>query len=112
VPMVDEALSEKSRDEWGIIFDAAGLIWGPVLGLHEVPQDSQAKDIGLFPTLQHETLGEYRTVNIPMRFRNTSVGPRSRSPKLGEHTDKVLADFGIENETISKLKDSNIISQT
>jgi crotonobetainyl-CoA:carnitine CoA-transferase CaiB-like acyl-CoA transferase len=31
---------------------------------------------------------------------------------LGEHTDKVLADFGIENETISKLKDSNIISQT
>ena len=33
---VDEALAAKGRDEWGEIFDREGLIWGPVLALHEV----------------------------------------------------------------------------
>ena len=46
---VDKALSIKSRDEWGAIFDANGLIWGPVLALHEVAMDPHADAIGLFP---------------------------------------------------------------
>jgi len=111
VPQIDEALSHKSRDEWGEIFDQAGLIWGPVLGLHEVPQDPQAKAINLFPTLQHETLGEYRTVNIPMRFKSADVKPRSRSPMKGEHTDLVLKDFGISEEELDNLKQQKIIEQ-
>ena len=43
------ALAAKSRDEWGAIFDANGLIWGPVLALHEVAVDPHAAAIGLFP---------------------------------------------------------------
>ena len=37
IDIFGKALSAKSRDEWGKIFDAANLIWGPVMGLHEVP---------------------------------------------------------------------------
>ena len=111
VPQIDEVLSHKSRDEWGEIFDQAGLIWGPVLGLHEVPQDPQAKAINLFPPLQHETLGEYKTVNIPMRFKSADVKPRSRSPRKGEHTDLVLTDFGVSEEELTLLKQQNIIQQ-
>ncbi len=111
VPMVDEALSAKTRDEWGEIFDAAGLIWGPVLGLHEVPEDSQAEAINLFPTLDHETLGQYRTVNIPMRFQSADVKPRSRSPLLGEHTYNVLQDFGVSDSEIESLTQQGVIAQ-
>ena len=111
VPMVDEALSAKTRDEWGEIFDAAGLIWGPVLGLHEVPEDSQAEAINLFPTLDHETLGQYRTVNIPMRFQSADVKPRGRSPLLGEHTYNVLQDFGVSDSEIESLTQQGVIAQ-
>ena len=48
VALMDQELAAKSRDEWGTIFDAAGVIWGPVLGLHEVASDPQAEALGLF----------------------------------------------------------------
>ena len=93
---VDEALSKKSRDEWGPIFDAAGLIWGPVLGLHEVPIDPQAEAIGLFPTLHDREAGPYRSVAIPMRFGSCVVGPEKGAPQLGEHNASLVQEFGLK----------------
>ncbi|MEX2326517.1 MAG: CoA transferase, partial [Pseudomonadales bacterium] len=98
VPKIDESLSVRGRDEWGKIFDDAGLIWGPVLALHEVVTDRQAEAINLFPTLTSAEIGAYRTVNIPMRFKNAKVGPRGPSPKAGEHTRAILAQAGFDKD--------------
>lgn len=108
--IIDEALAKKGRDDWGKIFDEASLIWGPVLGLHEVASDPQAEALGLFPEITHETLGNYRTVNIPMRFANADVKPRGRAPLLGEHTEQVLAEAGLSAKEVSSLRDSKIIN--
>ena len=110
VPAIDETLSKKSRDEWGKIFDEAGLIWGPVLALQEVVDDAQAAAIGLFPELDDEHIGRYRTVNIPMRFRDADVGPRHRSPRPGEQTTQILKDSGLDDEAIKSLFERNIVA--
>ena len=107
--IVDEALAKKSRDEWGPIFDEARVIWGPVMGLHEVAADPQAHALGLFPEIAHDTLGTYRTVNIPMRFANADVKPRGPSPTLGQHTEEVLAEAGLSEAEVSQLLSSRII---
>lgn len=106
---IDAALSTKSRDEWGVIFDAEGLIWGPVLGLHEVANDPQAEAIGLFPTIDSPEIGEFRSVRIPMRFHNADVGPRGTAPALGEHTRSVLAEAGFTQEDIDSLSAADAI---
>jgi crotonobetainyl-CoA:carnitine CoA-transferase CaiB-like acyl-CoA transferase len=106
---IDAALSTKSRDEWGVIFDAEGLIWGPVLGLHEVANDPQAEAIGLFPTIDSPEIGEFRSVRIPMRFHNADVGPRGTAPALGEHTRSVLAEAGFTQEDIDSLSAAGAI---
>lgn len=107
---IDAALSKRSRDEWGLACDEAGLIWGPVLGLHEVPDDAQANAIGLFPRLNDENIGDYPTVAIPMRFATAEVGPRFRSPRLGEHTRSILDKLGLDKDEISKLSEQKIIA--
>jgi crotonobetainyl-CoA:carnitine CoA-transferase CaiB-like acyl-CoA transferase len=109
IDLVDAALSTKSRDEWGAVFDKAGLIWGPVLGLHEVPQDPHAIELGMFPTLDHATVGEYRTVNIPMRFATADVGPRGPSPALGEHTTEILRAANLDPAEIEQLQTDGVI---
>jgi crotonobetainyl-CoA:carnitine CoA-transferase CaiB-like acyl-CoA transferase len=109
VPLIDKVLASKTRDEWGAIFDTAGIIWGPVLGLHEVATDQQAAAINLFPSINDEEIGDYRTVSIPMRFKTADVRPRSRSPKIGEHTRSVLTEFGFDAATIDNLLADNII---
>lgn len=110
VPKIDEVLMTKTRDEWGEIFDEAGLIWGPVLGLHEVAQDSQADAINLFPEVQHGTLGTYKTVNIPMRFADAEVRPRAVAPLLGEHTHEALKSAGYSDEELASLTEAGVIN--
>ena len=106
---IDAALAAKGRDEWGVLFDAQGMIWGPVLALHEVAADPHAHAIGLFPEIQHTQLGAYRTVNAPMRFHTAEVKPRSPAPALGEHSREVLRGLGITATEIDHLIEQKVI---
>jgi len=110
IDLFDAALAKKTRDEWGELFDKAGLIWGPVMGIHEVPQDPHAIALGMFPEITHPDHGRYKTVNIPMRFATADVGPRGPSPEVGEHTDAVLADAGLSESDIESLKVNGVIA--
>ncbi len=100
---IDEALSARTRDEWGEIFDEVGIIWGPVLGLHEVVDDTQADALGLFPELDDDEIGPYPTVASPVRFHTAPVGPRGPSPRLGADTRAVLAAAGYGSTEIDQL---------
>ncbi|MFT7647327.1 MAG: crotonobetainyl-CoA:carnitine CoA-transferase CaiB-like acyl-CoA transferase [Candidatus Poriferisodalaceae bacterium] len=108
---IDEALSAKTRDEWGEIFDAEGVIWGPVLGLHEVAMDPQAEAIGLFPTIHSPEIGDFRSVRIPMRFHNADVGPRGPAPEIGDHTAVVLGEAGLTEDEIATLIEQGAVKQ-
>ncbi|NKB97036.1 MAG: CoA transferase [Pseudomonadales bacterium] len=109
IDLMDAALAKRSRDDWGEVFDKAGLIWGPVMGLHEVPQDPHAIELGMFPKLQHPDAGAYTTVNIPMRFANADVKPRGPSPAVGQHTTQVLLDSGFSQAEIDSMFKANTI---
>jgi len=100
VTIIDQALSKRTRDEWGVIFDEAGMIWGPVLGLHEVVADPQAAALGLFPTITSPEIGDYATVANPLKFKTADVGPRGPHPKVGEHSRQVLAGLGLSADEI------------
>jgi crotonobetainyl-CoA:carnitine CoA-transferase CaiB-like acyl-CoA transferase len=107
---IDDALAAHSRDEWGERFDAAGVIWGPVLALHEVADDPQAASLGTFPTLVHPQRGEYRTVAAPMRFARADVRPRASAPEVGAHTREVLDGAGFSPEEVGDLLARGIVA--
>ena len=106
---IDQTLAQRGRDEWGAIFDQHGVIWGPVLGLHEVPNDAQAQAIGLFPMVEHPQLGPYPTVNAPMRFKSADVRPRGPAPTTGEHTREILAGAGFSEAQVQELFAQGVI---
>ncbi|TVS08674.1 MAG: CoA transferase [Gammaproteobacteria bacterium] len=112
VDAIDGVMAAKSRDEWGRVFDEHGIIWGPVLGLHEVAADPQAEAIGLFPELEHGEAGRYRTVAVPMRFRTADVGPRGPAPRIGEHTRSVLEAAGLTEVEIKALLEEGAIGSS
>lgn len=113
VPEIDAVLAGKSRDEWGVMFDEAGIIWAPVLGLDEVPQDPQAEAIDLFPPMYHPDIGDYKTVRAPMQIQNTEFAPRGPAPGCGEHSLEVLSDVaGLNEAEITTLVNANIVRST
>ena len=103
VPAIDEILAQQSRDEWGEIFDAHGIIWAPVLSVHEVITDPQAEAINLFPSLSAPGLGDYRTIRIPMHFHTLDILPSAPAPQRGEHTQQILTDLGYSIAEIEAL---------
>lgn len=108
---IDEALSARTRDEWGAIFDEVGIIWGPVLGLHEVVDDPQAGALGIFPHLEDEAIGSYPTVSSPIRFHTADVGPRTPAPRLGADTRSVLGDAGYDADEIDALLADGVVGE-
>ena len=103
VELIDGALAAKSRDEWGPIFDEHRLIWGPVLGLHEVVVDAQADAMNMFPTIGHPELGDYRSVRAPIRIRGVETEPTVPAPTLGEHSRSVLLEAGWSQVDVDAL---------
>ena len=110
IPMIDEVFMQKSRDEWGEIFDEHGIIWGPVLAIHEVAADPQAEAINLFPKMTAPGLGDYRTVRIPMNFHTADITPATPAPAAGEHTSEVLKAAGYSDAEIAKLTEAKVIA--
>ena len=109
VPMIDEILMTKSRDHWGQIMDQHGIIWGPVLGLHEVVKDPQADAINLFPKMEVEGVGDYRTVRIPMNFHTFNALPSEPAPTSGQHTKKILSELGYSSSEINAFTKNEIV---
>jgi len=111
VSEIDDILADKSRDEWGEIFDSVDLIWGPVLTLEEVSTDPQAEAIGMFPEIEHPERGRYRSVRAPMRFADSEVSPRGPAPEIGQHTRAVLIEAGLSDEDVDRLLKSGAIGE-
>ncbi|MFV0260541.1 MAG: CaiB/BaiF CoA transferase family protein [Acidimicrobiales bacterium] len=112
VTAIDGAMAARTRDEWGKIFDDVGIIWGPVLGLHEVVTDAQADAVGLFPDLDHPAIGAYPTVAAPLRFATADVRPRTPAPGLGADTHHVLVAAGYSDDEIDALVETGAVHVT
>ena len=73
--------------------------------------DPQAEALSLFPTLNSEDIGPYRTVSAPMRFVDAEVGPKAPAPKLGQHTREILANAGHSDAESDILIDSGAVGE-
>ena len=78
-------------------FDAHKVLWGPYQTFKELvgadPRASTANP--LFADLEHPGLGKYPTPGSPLRFGGVDAVPPKPAPRLGEHTEAVLREFGL-----------------
>jgi len=94
---------KKNRTQWIQILDKAGVPCGPINNIKEVWEDPQIKFRNMKVKTVHPKTGEVENIGFVAKFLENPSSIRTPSPLLGEHTEKVLSDFGFSKEDIKKL---------
>lgn len=82
----------------------------PVLSRMEMLEDAQVQHNRLVQIIDQPGLGALRQARPAARFGDGQPAPIPTAPALGEHTDEVLAELGLDNNTISSLRDRRIVA--
>jgi crotonobetainyl-CoA:carnitine CoA-transferase CaiB-like acyl-CoA transferase len=109
VPMIDTVIATRTREEWGPLLDAQGLVWSPVQDVKEVIVDPQVRANGYITEVEHPNLGRFETLATPIRFGASAVAARGPAPELGQHTEEVLLERGRSWDDIERLREAGVI---
>jgi crotonobetainyl-CoA:carnitine CoA-transferase CaiB-like acyl-CoA transferase len=109
VPMLAAVMRTRTRADWLAALEAAKVPCGPINDLAEVFADPQVRARGMTTTLPHPLAGEVELVASPIRLDATPVQMRRAPPLLGEHTDEVLAAFGVDAAARAALRAAGVI---
>jgi formyl-CoA transferase len=91
-----KTFAARERDDWAARLEREDVPYAPVLNVDEVMQDPQVKHLGTFYSVQHPTEGEVLGIRPPVWFDGARPGAPVAPPALGEHTEEILAELGIE----------------
>jgi crotonobetainyl-CoA:carnitine CoA-transferase CaiB-like acyl-CoA transferase len=90
--MIEKAAATKTTQEWLDILKPLSIPAVKTNTLDDLPEDVHLKAVGFFETYRHPDVGVYRQVKPPVKFAKSPSNIRRHPPKLGEHTDEVLAE--------------------
>ncbi len=110
--IIEKKLSEKDSDYWLSEFDSHGVPCGLVGTLPEVLENEQSKALNLIQrTLVHSSDGDtsYRSVRLPVSFDEGVASSPNAPPRLGEHTQRILKEVGLDDNEIRVLRDGGAI---
>lgn len=93
--------------------DKAGVCWGKYQTIKEAVESDIdcSTDNPLFQMVEQPGIGEYLMPDHPLNFTSLEREPVRRAPKLGEHTEEILADtLGLSAPEIAKLFDQKVVA--
>jgi crotonobetainyl-CoA:carnitine CoA-transferase CaiB-like acyl-CoA transferase len=75
----------------------------------DISSDAVFRERGLWVEAHHTTLGTFPMLGRPYVFEKTPWELRRPAPRLGEHTDAILAGMGLSNGEIAALRASRAV---
>lgn len=104
-----DVLKTRSRDEWLERLDAEGVPCAPVLTRRELLEHPQVVANELILELEHPHAGPMRQARPAARFGATPAAVRRPAPRLGEHSEEILAEHDFDAQAIAALRADGII---
>ncbi|HET9821519.1 MAG TPA: CaiB/BaiF CoA-transferase family protein [Burkholderiaceae bacterium] len=104
VPMLADVLRQRPKQQWLDALEAAKVPCGAINNLAEVFADPHVQARGMTAPVPHPLADGLRLVASPMKLSATPPTLRRAPPLLGEHTDEVLAEFGIDAAERERLR--------
>ncbi|MBS0408509.1 MAG: CoA transferase [Proteobacteria bacterium] len=91
--LVDQVTRTKTTDEWLAVLKPLSIPVVRMNRLDELMSDPHLVATELFQRFVHPELGPYYNLRPPVNYAATPANIRRHPPRLGEHTDEVLAEL-------------------
>ena len=106
---MEALLVTQASQHWVKVLDDAGVPCGPVYTYAELFADPQVMHRELVVHADDADLGRVPHIRTPIRMSASGVDVRRTAPKLGEHTDEVLAGLGLSAAEIADLRRERVV---
>jgi formyl-CoA transferase len=93
----------EKADHWVSLLGEAGLPVGHVLTLTEALTDPQARHNEMIVEYRHPVAGEVKVTGSPIRVDGAPARAGAMPPTLGQHTRELLAETGVDADTIERM---------
>jgi len=107
--LLAEIFRTRTVAEWMSRLEAHDVLCAPVNRYADLPSDPQVIASGMLVEQEHPRAGRLRTLDTAIRFNRTPGGIRTPAPALGEHTDAVLTEAGLESVEVARLRSNRVI---
>jgi crotonobetainyl-CoA:carnitine CoA-transferase CaiB-like acyl-CoA transferase len=91
------------------LFRSNGVWCAPVNDYDAVFADPVVAHVDPIVTIDHEQAGTVHLLKHPVRYGAWDAGVRRHPPGLGEHTDDVLGELGIDAGEAARLHESGVV---
>ncbi|WP_235913863.1 CaiB/BaiF CoA transferase family protein [Teichococcus coralli] len=93
LPVLQQALLARGAGAWMALLNEAGISSGPLNDFGAAAADPQLNHRAMWRRMPHPDGGELPFIANPVNFSETPVAYGRVPPRLGEHTEEVLADW-------------------
>jgi crotonobetainyl-CoA:carnitine CoA-transferase CaiB-like acyl-CoA transferase len=110
-PLIGElqaVFTARSTDDWERLLLAAGVPAGKIRGVGEALRTAPART----RRVDHPTAGAIELVGPPFKLNSAALGPSTPPPLLGQHTDEVLRELGVDDERLASLEERGVIARS
>ena len=112
IPMMEAVTRTRSTAAWIALLEDKAVPCGPINTIAQAFDDAQVKARGLRVELPRSAGDGIRTiagVASPLRLSANPPVLRNAPPALGQHTDEVLAQLGLNTQAIAALRDKQVL---
>ena len=107
--LISERLQAHTADEWEVILNQAGIPCGPIYNVGQALDHPQVRHREMVVERPHPTMGTVRLLGLPVKLSETPGAVRLVPPLLGEHTDEVLREIGVNDAGITRLREAGVV---
>ena len=111
IAVLDAVFAARDWAEWRRVLEAAGIAFGVVGTVDEIPHDPQMRACGALVPIDDPRVGASFTVSSPLQIAGQEKVPATMAPEIGEHTVEVLREAGVEPAEIDRLLRDGVIAQ-
>jgi crotonobetainyl-CoA:carnitine CoA-transferase CaiB-like acyl-CoA transferase len=101
--LIGEHTVKRSSADWVERFNETGVPCGPIYSVDQVYADPQVEHLEMAQPVKTKGKSKLRMAGQPMTLSRTPSKLVAPPPKLGEHTDAVLKEFGFSAKDIAAL---------